>query len=112
MQLSRAVTETALLLKRHTPRFYASIRNNAPRRLRSIINERMTVDSLGITLPGRVAAITPAITTKAAQNQRNESSKEMLLVLSFWVTPVIPKKTNAMVASQIQLCMFRYSTGK
>jgi hypothetical protein len=47
MQLSRAVTETALLLKRHTPRFYASIRNNAPRRLRSIINERMTVDSLG-----------------------------------------------------------------
>src|SRR6202051_1321856 len=47
MQLSRAVTETALLLKRHPPRFYASIRNNAPRRLRSIINERMTVDSLG-----------------------------------------------------------------
>jgi hypothetical protein len=47
MQFSRAVTETALLLKRHTPRFYASIRNNAPRRLRSIINERMTVDGLG-----------------------------------------------------------------
>src|ERR1700733_14759170 len=47
MQISKAVTETALLLKRHTPRFYASIRNNAPRRLRSVINRRMTVDSLG-----------------------------------------------------------------
>src|ERR1700680_3337312 len=34
MRVSKAVTETALLLKRHTPRFYASIRNNAPRRLR------------------------------------------------------------------------------
>lgn len=54
MQLSRAVTETALLLKRHTPRFYASIRNNAPRRLRSIINERMTVDSLGTSDPKQV----------------------------------------------------------
>jgi hypothetical protein len=54
MQLSRAVTETALLLKRHTPRFYASIRNNAPRRLRSIINERMTVDSLGTDNPKQV----------------------------------------------------------
>jgi hypothetical protein len=47
MQLSRAVTGTALLLKRHTPRLYASIRNNAPGRLRAIINERMTMDSLG-----------------------------------------------------------------
>jgi SAM-dependent methyltransferase len=47
MQLSKAVTETALLLKRHTPRLYASIRDNAPTGLRSIINERMTVDSLG-----------------------------------------------------------------
>ena len=52
--LSRAVTETALLLKRHTPRFYASIRNNAPGRLRSIINERMTVDSLGTDNPKQV----------------------------------------------------------
>ncbi len=54
MQLSRAVTETALLLKRHTPWIYASIRNNAPRRLRSIINERMTVDSLGTDNPKQV----------------------------------------------------------
>jgi hypothetical protein len=54
MQLSRAVTETALLLKKHTPRFYATIRNNAPRRLRSIINERMTVDSLGTDSPKQV----------------------------------------------------------
>jgi hypothetical protein len=54
MQLSRAVTGTALLLKRHTPRFYASIRNNAPCRLRSIINERMTVDSLGTDNPKQV----------------------------------------------------------
>jgi hypothetical protein len=54
MQLSRAVTETALLLKRHTPRLYASIRNNAPRRLRSIINEKMTVDSLGAGDPKQV----------------------------------------------------------
>jgi hypothetical protein len=54
MQLSRAVTETALLLKRHTPRFYATIRNNAPRGLRSIINERMTVDSLGTDSPKQV----------------------------------------------------------
>ncbi|WP_213774041.1 hypothetical protein [Bradyrhizobium sp. dw_78] len=51
MRLSKAVTETALLLKRHTPRFYASIRNNAPPGLRSIINERMTVDSLGTDDP-------------------------------------------------------------
>jgi hypothetical protein len=54
MQLSRAVTETALLLKRHTPRFYASIRHNTPRQLRSIINERMTVDSLGADNPKQV----------------------------------------------------------
>jgi hypothetical protein len=54
MQLSRAVTGTALLLKRHTPRLYASIRNNAPRRLRTIINERMTVDSLGTDNPKQV----------------------------------------------------------
>src|ERR1700730_6843318 len=54
MQLSRAVTETALLLKRHAPRFYASIRNNAPRRLRSVINRRMTVDSLGTDNPKQV----------------------------------------------------------
>jgi len=47
MRLSKTVTETALLLKRHTPRLYASIRNNAPPGLRSIINERMTVDRLG-----------------------------------------------------------------
>jgi hypothetical protein len=47
MWLSKTVTGTALLLKRHTPRLYASIRNNAPPRLRSIINEQMTVDSLG-----------------------------------------------------------------
>jgi len=51
MQLSRAVTETALLLKRHTPGFYASIRDHAPRRLRAIINERMTVYSLGTGNP-------------------------------------------------------------
>jgi hypothetical protein len=54
MQISRAVTETALLLKRHAPRFYASIRNNAPRRLRSVINTRMTVDSLGTDSPKQV----------------------------------------------------------
>lgn len=47
MPLSRTVTEAALLLKRHTPWLYTSIRNNAPRGLRAIINERMTVDSLG-----------------------------------------------------------------
>src|SRR5436190_9769732 len=54
MQPSRAVTETALLLKRYMPRFYASIRNNAPRPLRSAINERMTVDSLGTDNPKQV----------------------------------------------------------
>ena len=54
MQPSRAVTETALLLKRYMPRFYASIRNNAPRRLRFAINERMTVDSLGTDNPKQV----------------------------------------------------------
>ena len=47
MRLSRTVTETALLLKRRTPWLYTSIRNNAPRGLRAIVNERMTVDSLG-----------------------------------------------------------------
>jgi hypothetical protein len=54
MQLSKAVTETALLLKRNTPRFYASIRSSALRRLRSIINEKMTVDSLGTDNPEQV----------------------------------------------------------
>jgi hypothetical protein len=54
MRLSKAVTEIALLLKRHTPRFYATIRNTAPRRLRSIINEKMTVDSLGTDNPKQV----------------------------------------------------------
>jgi hypothetical protein len=54
MHFSRTVTEAALLLKRHTPRFYASIRNNAPRKLRSIINERMTVDSLGTDNPKQI----------------------------------------------------------
>src|SRR5438445_555865 len=54
MPLSRAITGTALLLKRHTPRFYASIRNNAPRKLRSIINERMKVDVLGSDDPKQV----------------------------------------------------------
>jgi hypothetical protein len=54
MRLSRAVTETALLLKKRTPRLYASIRNNAPHGLRSIINEKMTVDSLGTDNPKQV----------------------------------------------------------
>ena len=49
--LSKAVTETALLLKRHTPRLYSSIRDNAPSGLRSLINERMTVQSLGTDDP-------------------------------------------------------------
>jgi hypothetical protein len=49
--LSKAVTETALLLKRHTPRLYSSIRNNAPTGLRSMINQRMTVESLGTDDP-------------------------------------------------------------
>jgi hypothetical protein len=53
MRLSKAVTETALL-RRHTPRFYASIRNNAPPRLRSVVNEKMTVDSLGTDNPKQV----------------------------------------------------------
>ena len=49
--LSKAMTGTALLLKRHTPRLYSSIRNNAPSGLRSMINERMTVESLGTDDP-------------------------------------------------------------
>ena len=51
MRFSKAVTETALLLKRHTPRLYASIRNNAPAQLRSTINEQMTLESLGTDDP-------------------------------------------------------------
>lgn len=47
MRLSKAVTETALFLKKRAPRLYASIRNNAPRHLRSKINETMTVSGLG-----------------------------------------------------------------
>jgi hypothetical protein len=47
MRLSKTVTETALLLKRRAPRLYASIRDNAPPGLRSIVNARMTADSLG-----------------------------------------------------------------
>lgn len=51
MPFSKTVNETALLLKRHTPRLYTSIRNNVPSRLRAIINERMTVESLGTDDP-------------------------------------------------------------
>ena len=54
MQLSRVVTGTALLLERHAPSVYASIRNNALRRLRSAINTRMTIDSLGTDSPKQV----------------------------------------------------------
>jgi hypothetical protein len=54
MRLSKAVTETALLLKKRSPRLYASIRNNARHGLRSIINEKMTVDSLGTDSPEQV----------------------------------------------------------
>ena len=49
--LSKAVTEAALLVKRHAPRLYTTIRDNAPRGLRSIVNERMTVNSLGADDP-------------------------------------------------------------
>jgi hypothetical protein len=48
MHLSRAVSGTAPLLKKHAPGLFASIRNNTPRGLRSLINERMTVDNLGV----------------------------------------------------------------
>ncbi|MDE2473345.1 MAG: class I SAM-dependent methyltransferase [Bradyrhizobium sp.] len=51
MRLSRTVTETALLLKYRAPWLYASIRDNTPTRLRSIINARMTIDSLGTDDP-------------------------------------------------------------
>ena len=51
MRLSKTVIDAALLLKQHNPRFYASIRNNTPTKLRSIINERMTVLSLGTDNP-------------------------------------------------------------
>lgn len=54
MQLSRVVTGTALLFKKRAPRLYESIRNNTPSKLRSIINERMTVDSLGAGDPKEV----------------------------------------------------------
>ena len=47
MRLSRAVTDAALFLKKRTPRLYVSIRNYAPRSLRSIVNETMTVNGLG-----------------------------------------------------------------
>lgn len=51
MRLSKAVTETALLLKQRTPFLYASIRDSAPSGLRSIINRQMTVESLGADDP-------------------------------------------------------------
>jgi len=54
MGLSKTVTDAALLFKRRTPRLYRSIRDNTPRRLRSIINEKMTVDSLGAGDPKEV----------------------------------------------------------
>jgi hypothetical protein len=47
MQISKTVSDAALFLKKRTPRLYIAIRNNAPRKLRSIINERMTVGGLG-----------------------------------------------------------------
>lgn len=47
MRLSKAVTDTALLFKKRSPRLYRSIRDNMPPGLRSLINEQMTVDSLG-----------------------------------------------------------------
>ena len=54
MQLSKTVTGTAMLLKRRAPRLYAAIRDNASLRLRSIVNERMTIDSLGTGDPEHV----------------------------------------------------------
>jgi hypothetical protein len=44
--LSKAATDTALLLKKRSRR-YRSICNNMPPRPLSLINEQMTVDSLG-----------------------------------------------------------------
>ncbi len=41
----------------------------------------------------------------ATQNHTNDISKEMLFVLSFCVTPVIPKKTSVMTESQNQACI-------
>ena len=46
MRLSKTVTDAALFLKKRTPRLYVSIRNSAPGGLRSIINEKMTVNGL------------------------------------------------------------------
>jgi hypothetical protein len=54
MQLSRAVTQTALLFKKHVPGFCASIRNNAPRKLRSLVKARMTINNLGSDDPKQV----------------------------------------------------------
>jgi hypothetical protein len=54
MRLSKTVTDAALLLKKRAPRLYRSVRDTAPRRLRSIINEKMTVDSLGAGDPREV----------------------------------------------------------
>ena len=39
----------------------------------------------------------------AYANQMNDSSLEMRLVASFWVTPVIPQKTRAIAANQSQV---------
>ena len=47
MRLSKTVTDAALFLKKRAPGLYVSIRNSAPRGLRSIINEKMTVTGLG-----------------------------------------------------------------
>lgn len=54
MRLSKAVTDTALLVKKRTPRLYRSIRDSMPPGLRSLINEKMTVDSLGAGDPKEV----------------------------------------------------------
>lgn len=46
-QLSKTVTEAASFTKKPTSRPYVSIRNKAPRKLRSIINEKMIMNGLG-----------------------------------------------------------------
>ncbi|HEY1473056.1 MAG TPA: class I SAM-dependent methyltransferase [Pseudolabrys sp.] len=54
MQLSKTVIEAALFLKKRTPRLYTAIRNGAPHRLRSLINEKMTVNGLGAGDPKEI----------------------------------------------------------
>lgn len=74
--------------------------NRPPSAAKAISDKFRDRQSKGIT-----SAITAETAQTATQNHTNDISKEMLFVLNFCVTPVIPKKTSVMTESQNEACI-------